>query len=250
MRVGTPTTSSKPAWRNSRPGRHRQVICGLSGGVDSSVAAALVHKAIGDQLTCVFVDTGMLRKGEGEQVIETFEREQGIRLIAVNAAEEFLEVLSGVTDPEEKRKRIGEKFIRIFESQVSSVMSQAPANATSHMTPDALHTTLLCQGTLYPDVIESAWPRTPDRCQDQDPSQCWRAAKGHEIRIARAIALFVQRRSAHARRALGLPDEIVWRQPFPGPGLAVRCWARLRGSGWSDCALPTTSCNKSCVGRT
>jgi GMP synthase (glutamine-hydrolysing) len=99
----------------------RPVLCGLSGGVDSSVTAALVHRAVGDQLTCVFVDTGMLRKGEGEQVIDTFQREQGIRLIAVNAAEEFLDALQGVTDPEEKRRRIGEKFVRVFESQISNL---------------------------------------------------------------------------------------------------------------------------------
>ena len=128
----------------------RPVLCGLSGGVDSSVVAAMAHRAVGAQLTCVFVDTGMMRRDEAAQVIETFQREQGIKLIAVNATEEFLEALAGVTDPEEKRKRIGEKFIRVFEHAVRDL----PEFASNAGAPKAL----LAQGTLYPDVIESRGP--------------------------------------------------------------------------------------------
>ncbi|MCX7938740.1 MAG: glutamine-hydrolyzing GMP synthase, partial [Thermoflexales bacterium] len=121
----------------------RAVLCALSGGVDSSVAAALVHRAVGDQLTCVFVNTGLLRKGEAEQVVETFQRIHKMRLIAVDASEEFLDALRGVTDPEEKRLRIGERFVRTFEAVVAT-----------HFKPNG-GLPLLCQGTLYPDVIES-----------------------------------------------------------------------------------------------
>ena len=151
-----------------------RAICGLSGGVDSAVAAALVHKAIGSQLTCVFVDTGLMRLGEGEQVVETFQRHQGIELIHVCAGDRFFERLAGITDPEEKRKAIGELFIRVFEDAKGGL-------------DDAK---FLVQGTLYPDVIESG---TKDAAK----------IKSHH-------------------NVGGLPDEIVWRQPFPGPGLGVR----------------------------
>jgi GMP synthase (glutamine-hydrolysing) len=119
-----------------------KVVCGLSGGVDSAVAATLVHRAVGDQLTCVFVDTGLLRRGEPEQVVETFHRRQGMRLVAVNAAEEFLTDLAGITDPEEKRVRIGNRFIRVFEREAARLGKVE----------------CLAQGTLYPDVIESRGP--------------------------------------------------------------------------------------------
>jgi GMP synthase (glutamine-hydrolysing) len=221
----------------------RQVICGLSGGVDSSVAAALVHRAIGDQLTCVFVDTGLLRKGEGEQVIETFQREQGMRLIAVNAAEDFLDALSGITDPEEKRKRIGEKFIRIFESQVSRVMSQMPVVAASNHAPLATsHATLLCQGTLYPDVIESRGPERQAAAKIKTHHNVGGLPKDMKFELLEPLRFLFKDEVRTIGSALGLPDEIVWRQPFPGPGLAVRVlgeitWERLERLRAADAIL-------------
>ncbi|MCH1615225.1 MAG: glutamine-hydrolyzing GMP synthase [Acidimicrobiales bacterium] len=180
-----------------------RAICGLSGGVDSAVAAALVHKAIGDQLVCVFVDTGLMRLGEGEEVVETFERTQGIELIHEKSGKEFFDALVGVTEPEEKRKIIGEKFIRIFESAKQKI---SDAN-------------FLVQGTLYPDVIESGTGHAakikshhnvgglPDDI-DFDLVEPLRSLFKDEVRVLGS--------------ELGLPDEIVWRQPFPGPGLGVR----------------------------
>ena len=125
------------------------VVCGLSGGVDSAVTAALVHRAVGDQLWCVYVNTGMMRQGESEQVIETFQRSLGMRLIAVDATEEFLDALQGVTDPERKRTIIGERFVRIFERQAATIAADAPG--VGHEPGP-----FLAQGTIYPDVIESA----------------------------------------------------------------------------------------------
>ena len=182
-----------------------RAICGLSGGVDSSVAAALVHRAIGHQLTCVYVDTGLMRKGESEQVVETFRRHMGIELIHVDAGDRFFERLAGVIDPEEKRKTIGELFVRVFEQHTGGVT-------------DAEY---LVQGTLYPDVIESG---------GSDGTAA--VIKSHHnvgglpedmalslVEPLRALFKDEVRRLGHE---LGLPDEIVWRQPFPGPGLGVR----------------------------
>ncbi len=152
----------------------RPVLCGLSGGVDSSVTAALVHRAVGDQLTCVFVDTGLLRKGEPEQVVETFQREQGIRLIAVNASEEFLDILAGVTDPEEKRKRIGEKFVRVFESVLRS---QTSADARSTDGPQHFPG----PGHAVPRRDRVARAGAPGGGQDQDPPQRGRLAERHAV---------------------------------------------------------------------
>ena len=188
-------------------GRSDRVICGLSGGVDSAVAAALVHKAIGPQLTCVFVDTGLMRQGEGDQVVETFRRHQGIELIHVRAADRFFERLAGVADPEEKRKAIGELFIRVFEEAADGI-------------EDAR---FLVQGTLYPDVIESG---TKDAARDQVPPQRRRPSRRHGLRAGRAVAQPVQRRGARVGEELGLPEEIVWRQPFPVPGSACGSSAR------------------------
>lgn len=192
------------------------VISAVSGGVDSSVATALVHRALGSQLRAVFVDTGMLRQGEREQVESTLRQHMGMQLVTINAVEEFLDRLQGITEPEAKRRIIGETFIRTFE-----------AEARRQGQPR-----FLVQGTIYPDVVESS---APDR------------SKGHKIKTHHNVGglpedlqfslieplryLFKDEVRA-VGEALGLPAEMVWRQPFPGPGLAVRClgeitWERL-----------------------
>jgi GMP synthase (glutamine-hydrolysing) len=186
------------------------VICGLSGGVDSSVAALLVHRAVGDQLTCVFVDHGLMRKDEGEQVIKTFRDTFKVPLVAVDAEQRFLERLHGVTDPEDKRKAIGAEFIRVFEEEASKL-------ARDNGGEDAR---FLVQGTLYSDVIESGGGTgaatikshhnvggLPDDLQFELVEPL-RALFKDEVRAVGA--------------ELGLPERLVWRQPFPGPGLAIR----------------------------
>lgn len=180
-----------------------RAICGLSGGVDSAVAAALVHKAIGDQLTCVYVDTGLMRKNESDQVVETFQKTQGIELIHVRAADEFFEKLAGLTEPESKRKAIGETFIRVFEKAKGGIQDAD----------------FLVQGTLYPDVIESG-------------SKHGSTIKSHhnvgglpddmEFELIEPLRTLFKDEVRKVGAELGLPDEVVWRQPFPGPGLGVR----------------------------
>ena len=180
-----------------------RAICGLSGGVDSAVAAALVHKAIGSQLTCVFVDTGLMRKGEGEQVVDTFQKHQGIELIHVRAADRFFERLAGITEPEEKRKAIGELFIRVFE------------DARGGLT-DAQ---FLVQGTLYPDVIESG---TAHASTIKSHHNVGGLPDDLDFELVEPLRSLFKDEVRAVGHELGLPDEIVWRQPFPGPGLGVR----------------------------
>lgn len=180
-----------------------RAICGLSGGVDSAVAAALVHKAIGDQLTCVFVDTGLMRANEGEQVVETFNRHQGIKLIHVQAEDRFFAKLEGVDDPEDKRKAIGEIFIREFETASAGI-------------DDA---DFLVQGTLYPDVIESG---TKDAAKIKSHHNVGGLPDDMEFELVEPLRSLFKDEVRQVGTELGLPDEIVWRQPFPGPGLGVR----------------------------
>lgn len=183
--------------------RDERVICGLSGGVDSSVAAALVHEAIGDQLTCIFVDHGLLRQGEAEQVEETFRGHFKIDLVHAKVADRFLDRLAGITDPEDKRKIIGETFIRVFEDQ-----------AIEHS--DAR---FLVQGTLYPDVIESG---TKDAAKIKSHHNVGGLPDDMQFELIEPLRDLFKDEVRAVGEELGLPEEIVWRQPFPGPGLAVR----------------------------
>jgi len=181
-----------------------KVICGLSGGVDSSVAAALVHKAVGDQLTCVFVDTGLMRAGEAEQVEDTFRRQFGVDLVHAKAADRFLENLAGVEDPERKRKIIGETFIRVFEEVAAETAGDAR---------------FLVQGTLYPDVIESG---TKDAARIKSHHNVGGLPDDMQFELVEPLRNLFKDEVRAVGEELGLPEDIVWRQPFPGPGLAVR----------------------------
>ncbi len=189
-----------------------RVLLGLSGGVDSSVVAALVHRAIGDRLVSVYIDHGMMRQGETEGVITTFSEGLGLNLVAVDAAGDFLAALAGVTDPEQKRVIIGEQFIRAFEREAAR-LGQFD---------------FLAQGTIYPDVIESAAPDRPD---------AQRIKTHHNVGglpptmtftgVVEPLRYLFKDEVRRVGEALGLPAEMVWRQPFPGPGLAIRCLGEI-----------------------
>ncbi len=219
-----------------------RVICGLSGGVNSAVAALLVHRAIGDQLTCIFVDTGCLRAGEREQVVDTFSRHLHIPLVVVDARQRFLARLADVIDPEQKRKIIGEEFIRVFEEEAirqsgstvgadtSAIITIIPtavgadvSRPTPMYRPNAGPITFLAQGTLYPDVIEST---------SHDTASTATRIKTHHnvgglpaemvLKLVEPLRMLFKDEVREIGIALGLPEEWVWRHPFPGPGLAIR----------------------------
>ncbi len=204
----------------------QQVLSAISGGVDSSVATALVHRAVGNQLKAIFVDNGLLRKNEAAQVVETFREHVGVKLYPVNAVEEFMEALAGVTEPERKRKIIGEKFIRIFEKQAR----------------DLGQPEFLVQGTIYPDVVESA---APDRAQAHTIKTHHNVGglpEDMQFNLVEPLRYLFKDEVRAVGEALGLPKELVWRQPFPGPGLAVRClgevtWDRLERLRDADAIL-------------
>jgi GMP synthase (glutamine-hydrolysing) len=183
-----------------------QAICGLSGGVDSSVAAALVHRAIGDRLTCIFVDTGLLRQGERENVERTFRKHMGIRLEVVDAADLFLDRLAGVDDPERKRKIIGHTFIDVFEEAAAKIGADAR---------------FLVQGTLYPDVIESLSAGGPS-ATIKTHHNVGGLKEDMSFALVEPLRELFKDEVRNVGRELGLPEEMVGRHPFPGPGLAIR----------------------------
>jgi GMP synthase (glutamine-hydrolysing) len=182
---------------------NKRVLAAVSGGVDSSVASALVHKAIGDQLVAVFVDTGLLRKDEGGQVASAFRDNLHSELITVEAADEYFSALAGVTDPEQKRKVVGEKFIRIFEEQAKKLGQP--------------------QGTIYPDVVESSAPDRNKAAKIKTHHNVGGLPEDMQFDLVEPLRYLFKDEVRAVGEALGLPEKLVWRQPFPGPGLTVRC---------------------------
>jgi len=189
-----------------------EVILGLSGGVDSSVAAALIHRAIGDQLTCVFVDNGLLRLHEAEQVMATFANNLGVRVIHVNATEQFLSCLEGVSDPEQKRKIIGREFVEVFQKE----SAKRP------------HAKWLAQGTIYPDVIESASAKTKKAHTIKSHHNVGGLPDTLHLKLLEPLRELFKDEVRELGVALGLPREMVYRHPFPGPGLGVRILGAIK----------------------
>jgi GMP synthase (glutamine-hydrolysing) len=190
----------------------KRAICGLSGGVDSAVAAALVQRAIGDRLTCVFVDHGLLRKGEAEQVERDFVASTGVRLKVVDASERFLAALDGVSDPEAKRKIIGREFIRVFEAAAREIVAESEAAGAT--------VEFLVQGTLYPDVVESGGGEGAANIKSHH--NVGGLPEDLQFDLVEPLRTLFKDEVRRVGEELGLPTEIVWRQPFPGPGLAIR----------------------------
>ncbi len=203
-----------------------RILCALSGGVDSAVTATLVHRAVGDQLTCVFVDNGLLRYQEAQKVLNTFSRNLRMNVVAVNAAERFLTRLAGVSDPEDKRRRIGEEFIRVFEEEASKLG----------------RVDYLAQGTLYPDVIESAVTEANAAARIKSHHNVGGLPDVMSFTLVEPLRYLFKDEVREVGLELGLPEEMVWRQPFPGPGLAIRIlgevtWERLETLRLADSVL-------------
>jgi GMP synthase (glutamine-hydrolysing) len=186
---------------------NERVLAAVSGGVDSSVAAALVHKAIGDQLMAIFVDTGLLRKNEGEQVASAFRGNLGAELLTIEASDEFFSALQGVTEPEKKRKIVGEKFIRVFEREAKQLGQPR----------------FLVQGTIYPDVVESSAPDRNKAERIKTHHNVGGLPEDIQFELVEPLRYLFKDEVRAVGEALGLPESLVWRQPFPGPGLTVRC---------------------------
>lgn len=193
-------------------GPEEQAICGLSGGVDSSVAALLCHRALGDRLTCVFVDTGMMREGESEEVVRVFRDSFQMKLVHVDARQRFLSELSGVTDPEQKRKIIGRVFIEVFEEEAAKVQNAK----------------WLVQGTIYPDVIESV--SIDGKVTVKSHHNVGGLPERMKLGLVEPLRQLFKDEVRRVGEALGMPEKLVWRHPFPGPGLAVRCLGSIEES--------------------
>jgi GMP synthase (glutamine-hydrolysing) len=189
-----------------------EVILGLSGGVDSSVATALIHRAIGAQLTCVFVDTGLLRLDEGRQVIDTFGKHMGMQLIAIDATARFMEALKGAADPEDKRKIIGREFVHVFQEEAAKL-------------PKARW---LAQGTIYPDVIESAGAKTKKATTIKSHHNVGGLPETLHLKLLEPLRELFKDEVRNLGLALGLPRDMIFRHPFPGPGLGVRILGEVR----------------------
>ena len=202
------------------------MICGLSGGVDSAVAALLVYKAVGDQLTCVFVDHGLLRENEAEQVVETFGRHFHVPLVAVEARERFLARLAGVTEPEEKRTIVGEEFIRVFEEEARKLGDVR----------------FLVQGTLYSDVIESGG-EVGIAAKIKSHHNVGGLPADMRMELVEPLRSLFKDEVRRVGEQLGLPERMVWRHPFPGPGLAIRIIGDVTEERSRSCAPPTRSCS-------
>ncbi len=188
------------------------MILGLSGGVDSSVAAALIHRAIGKQLTCVFVDTGLLRLDEGRQVIDTFGKHMGMKLIAIDATARFMDALRGVSDPEDKRKIIGREFVHVFQEEAAKL-------------PNAKW---LAQGTIYPDVIESAGAKTKKATTIKSHHNVGGLPETLHLKLLEPLRELFKDEVRNLGLALGLPRDMIFRHPFPGPGLGVRILGEVK----------------------
>ncbi len=186
--------------------RKGRVICALSGGVDSAVTAALVHRAIGDQLTCIFVNNGLLRKEEAERTLNTFQRNLRMNIIYIDATDRFLKRLEGITEPEVKRRLVGEEFIRVFEEEAAKLG----------------RVDFLAQGTLYPDVIESVTPESRASAKIKTHHNVGGLPTKMTLSLIEPLRYLFKDEVRDVGLALGMPEEMIWRQPFPGPGLAIR----------------------------